>query len=130
MGDLLFPGSVMLLKFIFKLLIEQEVRLSDALKALLNFPLDLAFLAFSFGAAILYSMPASAPALQVATMKAILGSMIAAIVVLSILAMMCRKSDKAFTGERLLSAFAIGVSSYAVSLLTVYLALNIKGIVI
>lgn len=129
MADIIFPGSVMLLKFFFKLLIEGELRLSDALKALLTFPLDLAFLAFSFGAAILYSIPATTT-VQVATMKLIFSLVIAAVVILSILVMMCKKSDKEFTGERLAPAFFIAVASYLISFVVVYFALNIKGIVV
>jgi len=53
--DMAFPGSVMLLKLFFKILIEQEAKLVDFFNAFLNFPIDIAFLSFSFSAALLYA---------------------------------------------------------------------------
>jgi hypothetical protein len=55
MWDLAFPGTVMVLKLLFKLFIEQQVKAVDIAKAILAFPIDIAFLSFSFGAAIIYA---------------------------------------------------------------------------
>jgi hypothetical protein len=51
-SDYLFPAVVILLKFVYKLAIGRSVSGVDFFRALLNFPIDLAFLALSFAAAI------------------------------------------------------------------------------
>jgi hypothetical protein len=52
-SDYLFPAVVILLKFVYKLAIGRSVSGVDFFRALLNFPIDLAFLALSFAAVIL-----------------------------------------------------------------------------
>jgi hypothetical protein len=96
--DLTFPGSVMLLKLVFKTTIEQEVKYVDVFKAFLNFPIDIAFLSFSFGSAVLYGLPLTS--MRADTVKTILTFVIACIVVSGIITLLCKKSDKAFTKDK------------------------------
>lgn len=125
--DLLFPGSVLLLKFIFKLTIEQEVKTADASKALLNFPLDLAFLAFSFAAAILYAVPPTE--INAGSVKSMFGILISAIVVLALITLTCKKSDRAYTLENLKMAAVLAVFSYVLAGAVLIAAFNISGLV-
>jgi hypothetical protein len=52
-ADYVLPGSVLLLKLMFRLLVDQKPSVIDSIKAVIAFPVDMTFLLFSFGAATL-----------------------------------------------------------------------------
>jgi hypothetical protein len=52
-SEYVFPASVVVLKFVYKLALGRPVSKVEFFRAILNFPVDLAFLALSFSAIIL-----------------------------------------------------------------------------
>jgi hypothetical protein len=127
MWDIAFPGTVLLLKLVFKTVIEQQMKPVDVAKAMLAFPIDIAFLAFSFGAAILYSRP---PA-QIAngTLRDMFIAIVAAIILLASTTAFSKKSGEAFTRERFVMTFVHIIPAYALSLLTLWAALHAAEII-
>jgi hypothetical protein len=95
MWELAFPGSVMLLKLLFKITIEQQLKAVDLTKAIIAFPIDIAFLSFSFGAAILYSRPTSG--MRADSLRDMFVALVVAVILLLITTVFSKKSDTAFT---------------------------------
>lgn len=114
-AELAFPGTIMLLKFVSKILIEQEVRAVDFFKALLSFPIDIAFLSLSFGSAVLLSILGKSPVEAVG--KTILSFVLACLIFSLITIMFCRKSDRAFTNERNIATVVFAFLGYLLSAL-------------
>jgi hypothetical protein len=113
LADLAFPGTVMLLKFVSKILIEQEVKAVDFFKALLSFPIDIAFLSLSFGSAVLLSILGRSSV--AAAGKTLLAFVLACLIFSLITIMFCRKSDRAFTNERNIATIVFACLGYLLS---------------
>jgi len=124
--DSLLPGTVLALKLLFKLTMEQQFSRLEFMKALLNFPVDIAFLSFSFGAAVLLKSQGQGvtPSLVGVIAFPIICTTLAGVVVV-----LCRKSDRAFVAERNLLAILFATIGYAVSLAVTFFALH-AGVVI
>ena len=114
MGDIAFPGIVMLLKLVSKLFVEREVSVMDAAKALVAFPVDIVFLAFSFGAAILYATPPET--IKVGNIKTMFSFMAGCIVIAIVITAFCRKGDKALDQKRFVIMGAFMVFTYVASI--------------
>jgi hypothetical protein len=112
-AELAFPGTIMLLKFVSKIVIEQEVRVVDFFKALLSFPIDIAFLSLSFGSAVLLSILAKSPVETVG--KEILAIVIGCLIFSLITIMFCKESDRAFTNERNIATVVFAFLGYLLS---------------
>jgi hypothetical protein len=112
-SDYILPASVICLKFVFKLVIGHEVKKVDIAKALIVFPIDIVFLSFSFGAAVLYSIHAKSPAMP--TVKEAVLFTICCCLAAAFVALLCKISGKAFESDNNLVAIAFGVISYSVS---------------
>jgi hypothetical protein len=93
--EVAFPGSVMLLKLVFKITIEQQLKPVDVAKAILAFPIDIAFLSFSFGAAILYARPIAT--MRQDTPRDMAMMIVVAVALLVITTTFAKKSDASFT---------------------------------
>lgn len=123
--DLALPGSVLLLKAISKLFIEQEVRAVDLFRAALSFPTDIAFLSFSFGAAVLYGLDPSGQA-RVGGQMLVLFAVLCTTILLLVTAL-TKKSDRSFTadrnGECLMFAAVSYVGSFTVLGFVLYLGM-------
>jgi hypothetical protein len=114
MGDIAFPGFVMLLKLVSKLFIEREVTIMDTLKAMIVFPIDIIFLAFSFGAAILYATPAQL--IGPGSLKKMLAIVVACTVVAVLITALCRKGDKALDEKKYKLTITWAIPTYLASL--------------
>lgn len=126
MWDLAFPGTVMVLKLLFKLFIEQSVKPVDIAKAILAFPIDIAFLSFSFGAAILYAKPPSS--IQIGTIREMFVVLLIAIIALMIITVLAKKSDAAFTLNKYALMFLLVILAYLASMAAIWGALSIGAI--
>jgi hypothetical protein len=122
-----FPGTVMLLKLLFKLTIEQEIGAVDVAKALLAFPVDIAFLSFSFGAALLYARPVSE--LHDSTLRQMFVALVIAIVLLVCTTLFSKKSDKAFTREQFIRTSIHILIAYLFSIAALVGAMNVSAFI-
>jgi nitric oxide reductase large subunit len=96
-ADYALPGSVIALKFLFRLSIGQQVTRVELFKAMLAFPVDLAFLAISFAAIILPYMQAR-PENPLST-KDVMFWFLTYIVAAFVVTILTRHSDKAFAAK-------------------------------
>jgi hypothetical protein len=126
--NIAFPGSVMVLKLLFKMLIEQKLKPVDVAKAILAFPIDIAFLSFSFGAAFLYSRPITA--LTQDDPQKMASIIVGTIVLLAITTLFSRKSDDSFNVSKFGKAFLYVVFAYVLSAGAFWGALHIKALAI
>lgn len=115
MGDIAFPGIVMLLKLVSRLFVEREVSFMDAMKALVLFPIDIMFLAFSFGAAILYATPPEA--IQVGSIRTMFSFLIGCTIIAILITAFCRKSDKALDQKKFGWTIGFSAVTYMVSII-------------
>ncbi|MCA6120346.1 hypothetical protein J6500_00280 [Bradyrhizobium sp. WSM 1704] len=116
----------MVLKLLFKLFIEQQVKPVDVAKAILAFPIDIAFLSFSFGAAILYAKPPST--IHTGTVREMFVVLLLSIMVLMLCTVLAKKSDMAFTLNKFAMMFLLVILAYVVSIVAVWGALNVGAI--
>ena len=120
-AEYLLPGSVLLLKFLFRLLVDQSPRLVDFFKALIAFPVDMTFLAFSFGAATLVHASAGKESNVRMIITFVVGAVIAALVTTKL----SRASDAALDRSRVVAASSITALGYAAALTVLYFSLTI-----
>jgi hypothetical protein len=114
--EIAFPGSVMILKLVFKIVIEQQLKAVDVTKALLAFPIDIAFLSFSFGAAMLYARPVGS--IAVGTILTF------AIALLAVTTVFAKKSDQSFTLSKFGMTFVHVIVAYVLSFVAFWCAVN------
>lgn len=91
-----FAFLLVVLKFVLKLSTARTMTKVDVFKALLSFPLDLAFLGLSFGVAYIGRIPNVAPTTSI---HAILAIFLAYIVYACVVAAVCRRSDVLFNRD-------------------------------
>jgi hypothetical protein len=126
LSDLAFPCSVMVMKLLFKLAVEQEIKIVDALRALLVFPIDIAFLSFSFGAALLYAIPAQR--IQSGNVRTMFIFLIIGLIGLILITVSAKKSEKLFVADNYKLMMFLSAVSYVLSLVGVWAALNVAGL--
>lgn len=122
MWDIAFPGTVMMLKLVFKLTIEQQMKPVDVAKAVLAFPIDMAFLSFSFAAAIVYSREDEV--LHDLTLRGTIALVISSVIVLLLTTTFAKKSDAAFTLNRFVWMFCHVICAYVFSITAMLCALH------
>jgi hypothetical protein len=125
LGELTFPASIVLLKFICKLFVDQRVQWLDVGKALLAFPIDIVFLSFSFGSGLLYLMPSDQ--IRTGTIKSMFGLLVICICVALLTTFICRRSDAALTQSRYWICGLLFVVSYCISVVSIFGALGVRG---
>lgn len=119
--DYAFPASIILLKFIFKTVIGQTITRYELAKTAMVFPVDIAFLGFSFGSAVLYSNQNQGSVSSFA--KLVLMFAILCIAGAAAIMAMCKKSDEYFTKGLRTKAFWTSVSCYAASVTCVVISM-------
>jgi hypothetical protein len=127
LGELGFPGSVMLIKLLFKMFIEQEVRRVDCLKAILNFPVDIAFLSLSFGSAIL--LAAEARSTVSSAGKTLLAFVVAALILSFLVTVMCKRSDRAFTADRNRASVGWAFLGYFLAFVVLFASIELGSVI-
>ncbi len=110
--DLAFPGSVIILKFIVKLMVDQQVNGVDFLRSLLLLPIDISFLSMSFGAAVLRNVGASERRLN---STAIFAFAVACISVAIFTTFLSKRSERAFGSDKTWTALGYAALGYVVS---------------
>lgn len=126
-GEFVLPSSLIIMKFGLRLFLDQEVKTVDLMRAFIMFPVDLAFLAFSFAAA---SMLAAAHyASGSIDLKTMLAFMFACVALSFIVIVCCKKSDRAFVIEKNGIAIAFLAPAYVLAITTVIASFS-AGIVI
>lgn len=124
-ADYVLPGSVILLKFGLKLSTDQETNTADTLKALMVFPVDIAFLSLSYGSAILYSTLSTQS--SILPVKAVLATAFLAIALLLPVIVISKKSERAFIKEKFAIASGLSVFSYTFALSITGISISIGG---
>jgi hypothetical protein len=110
--ELLLPGSVMILKSLLRLAIDQQVTGIRLAKAMLFLPVDISFLSISYATASLV-IGRPQPPLNLA---AVMGLVVIYVVLSVVITLVCSKSDRAFDAERNLFTVLTSMCAYAVSL--------------
>lgn len=127
MGELAFPGIVMLLKLVTKLFVGRSATPFDFLKVMVVFPIDVTFLALSFGAALLYVTPPSD--IQVGTLKAMFVFFAACIILSIITTAICQKSDKFLDEWNVVRSFLYSIVTYGVSFGALITSVNVPELI-
>lgn len=124
--DYLLPGSVIMLKFGLRVTTDQETNGADTLKAILVFPVDIAFLSLSYGSAILYSAQTSqASALPV---KGVITIVFVAIALLLPIIVVSKKSERALILAKTGKATALSALGYFMALSITAMSISVGGL--
>lgn len=122
-ADYLLPGSVLVLKLMFKLFADQSPRLVDLFKALITFPIDMTFLAFSFGAATLAHADGGPP-----NVKTVIALVLGGVICAFLTTKLCRLADGAFDRNRLWQSGFLAVIGYVIAAAVVYSSLAVGAL--
>lgn len=114
LADLVLPGSIMLLKFSLKAVVENEVKQVDVLKALTMFPVDVAFLSLSYGSAILYANPSLVEGDR--GIKTLLATVLVSIIFLLPVIVLSKKSEKAFVLSQSWKSTILAAIAYSIAI--------------
>jgi hypothetical protein len=120
-GEYIFPGTIVLLKFVLRLGLNRNVTGVDFFRAVLSLPTDIAFLALSFSAIILTYLQTRAP-VRLDT-KSSLALFAILLLVTVIVTMFAKKSDDNFVLEKPVACVCWMVPAYLLSLYSLYLML-------
>ena len=127
MANYLFPGTIILLKFMLKLFVEQETNKVDLYKALLAFPVDAAFLSVSFASAVLVTITKANP--NVIPLYESWGIFAFGLCILIPVIVLCRKSERAFIKEKHVArGSAYSAVSVALAAFVLIMAVNVGGV--
>jgi hypothetical protein len=121
--ELLLPGSILAIKFAFKVVVDQQLSSTGLMKAFLMFPVDIAFLTFTFGAAAFSFSPPSAD-----PVRAVLIFALATIFVLFVVHICCRRADLFFDKAKMVPAVSLAAAAYLLSISVIVLALLAPGL--
>ena len=117
----------MLLKLATKLFVGRSAKPFDLFKALVVFPIDMTFLALSFGAALLYARaPSQINAGSVKAMFVFFGFCAILTIVTTAL---CQKSDKSLDEWKVFDAILYSMVTYAVSFSALITSLSIPELI-
>lgn len=119
-GEYFFPGTVVLLKFVLRLVVNQAASKVDFFRALLSFPIDLVFLALSFSA-IMLARTQTGP-IHIDT-KTQLSVFIAFIVAAVIVTTFSKVSDHKFNVDKSLTCIGWMLPAYLVSIYSLYISI-------
>jgi hypothetical protein len=119
MVDYLFPGGVILLKFLFRLVVEEEFKGVNLAKALLVFPIDIGFLSLAFGTTTLTSSK------DISSVKGVMTFAVSYFVALILITVFCKQSDKAFEADSNRLSVLFSTIGYTVALSIFLVAINI-----
>jgi uncharacterized membrane protein len=114
--ELLLPGSVMLLKSLYRLSVDREVDLIRVVKAILSLPVDLAFLACSYASSLMILSYLKEPDRSL-SVGAILATVVVYLSIGVIVAIVCSKADKHFDLDNNVGTLKFAGLSYVISAL-------------
>lgn len=125
--DYIFPGSVLLLKFGFKVCVDQDFKWIEFARSFFIFPADLAFLAFSFGAITIGN--AQAELSHQPDMKAVLATAIICILLLFAVTIISRATNRAFDESKYKKVAVLSTFGYSVAIFILISSLNVGAII-
>jgi hypothetical protein len=108
-----------------KLYIHQDVKGVELARALLMFPIDMAFLALSFGVGIFTYLQAQNN--KIANTGNIIGILILYLSAIIIIIILSKRSDRAFVDSQNWRVVIFTIMSYFMSLFSMYLCLSYMG---
>ncbi|WP_406868149.1 hypothetical protein [Paraburkholderia fungorum] len=119
----IFPGAVVVLKFLLKLWTNQQSSKVDIVRALVVFPVDVTFLALSFIAAACskWQITNQAPA----STYMVLSAAVVYIVVIILTVVLTKESDRAYIGDRNWKALFFACPSYGLASLSLICAVKL-----
>ena len=112
-----------MLKFGLRMTTDQETNGADTIKAILVFPVDIAFLSLSYGSAILYAAQTSAAATM--PVKAVLTTAFIAIALLLPVIVVSKKAERALVLSKTKRATLLSVLGYAMALTITAVSISI-----
>lgn len=124
--DYALPGSIILLKLMLRLGTDQETNGADTLKAVLVFPVDIAFLSLSYGSAILYASQGALTGQM--PVKAVLSIAFLAVFLLMPVIIISKKSERALVLAKTKKAGWLAVGGYALALSITTLSISVGGL--
>ncbi|MBY5484669.1 hypothetical protein HFO87_09310 [Rhizobium leguminosarum] len=124
--DYALPGSIILLKLMLRLGTDQETNTADTLKAVLVFPVDIAFLSLSYGSAILYASQGNVAGQM--PVKAVLTIAFLAVFLLLPVIIISKKSERALILEKTKKAGWLAFVGYALALSITTLSISVGGL--
>lgn len=126
-ADIMFPGSVVVLKAIFKVSVERVSTRVDYFKAALSFPVDIIFMSFSFVMSAFTFMQTrqNSPA----STKEVLASFTIFIIASLLVTILCRKSDLAFDQDQNKLVLFFAIISWFLSMLALGFSLKMLGVI-
>jgi hypothetical protein len=119
----IFPGAVVVLKFLFKLWTNQQSSKVDIVRALVVFPVDVTFLSLSFLAAACAKWQAANQ--FPASTYAVLSAAIVCIAVIFITLVLTKESDRAYIGDQSWKALSFACPSYILASLSLLFAVKL-----
>jgi len=125
--DFALPGVIIFLKFGLKMTTDQETNGADTLKAILVFPVDIAFLSLSYGSAVLYTAQDTGG--STAPVKAILTIAFMAIALLIPVIILAKKSERAFVLSKTKLAGWLSVFGYFLALAITTISISIGDVI-
>ncbi|WP_417612753.1 hypothetical protein [Parasphingorhabdus sp.] len=123
--DYLLPGSIIMLKFGLRMTTDQETNGADTLKAIMVFPVDIAFLSLSYGSAILYTSEISTA--TTIPVKAVLTTAFIAIALLLPVIVVSKKSERALVLAKTKKASLLAALGYFLALTITAVSVSIDG---
>ncbi len=116
----IFPGAVVVLKFLLKLWTNQESSKVDIVRALVVFPVDVTFLSLSFLAAACNKWQTESQ--HPASTYMVLTATIAYIAIIILTSVLTKESDRAYVADKNRKAFWFALPSYVLASLSLVIA--------
>jgi len=125
--DFALPGVIILLKFGLKIATDQETNGADTLKAILVFPVDIAFLSLSYGSAVLYTAHGTGG--LTVPIKATITIIFMAITLLIPVIILTKKSERAFVLSKTKKAGWLAAFGYFLALAITTISISIGDVI-
>lgn len=122
-ADYVFPGSILFLKFMFKLFVDQKPKLLDAYRAFLSFPIDITFLSLSFGVATLGHLEPSKNTTP--NFKMVISFVIISIIIAFLSTKISNYANGVLDKSCYVKSFFVGALGYIISCFVIYRSLMI-----
>lgn len=123
LADYMLPGIIMLLKFAMRMSTDSETNAADTARALIVFPIDIAFLALSYGSAVLYSAPPND--INQNTMKIIIIIILIAIFLLFPVTLLAKKAERSFVLEKQWKCLSLVTLAYILAFSVASLSISV-----
>lgn len=125
--EYVLPGSVLLLKLVFRVCVDQRFTWIDTLRAVVVFPADVAFLSFSFGAATLAQLQATGE--QPIDSRFTLTASVLCVAFVMLASVSSKASERAFDSSQFIRMAALSGTGYCLAALVLYWSLHVGALI-